>query len=237
MLSTRFDEAGYAILVADGIAANGDNEAASRAALVSLVLLVRHFGKWSLRIDENEAQEIMERAGQLLRHIDGAMAEQARAEPESAMQAALTATFGSGRDLFFAHVGHSRAYLYRDATLMRLTRDHTAAGDQPRKVPVAPFVDVNAAGSSLRHVLTSALGMSGSLGARIDLERLHLLDRDVVLVCTNGLTDVVDDGRIAGILASDATPDEQAHALVEQVAMVGGTDDATAVVARYRIPE
>jgi PPM family protein phosphatase len=237
VLPRRFEEAGYAMLVADGIAANGDNEAASRVALVSLVLLVRHLGKWSLRIDDEIARELMDRAERFLRHVDGAMLERTLSDPASAMQAALTATFGSGRDLLFAHVGHSRAYLFRDDRLMRLTRDHTVAGDHPKGVPVTPFVDVNAAGVNLRHVLTSALGMSGSLGPRIDLERLQLSDRDVVLVCTNGLTDVVDDDRIARILASDGTPDDQARALVEQVAIAGGVDDATAVVARYRLPE
>jgi PPM family protein phosphatase len=237
VLSKRFDEAGYAMLVADGIAANGDNEAASRAALVSLVLLVRHFGQWSLRVDDAVAQELMDRAERFLRHVDSAMVERGRADPAAAMQTALTATFGSGRDLLFAHVGHSRAYLFRDDKLTRLTRDHTLAGDQPRKVPVAPLVDVNAAGVNLRHVLTSALGMSDSLGPQIVLERLQLFDRDVVLVCTNGLTDVVDDDRIARILASDGTPDDQARELVEQVVAAGGADDATALVARYLIPE
>jgi protein phosphatase len=237
MLSARFDEAGFAMLVADGVSASGDNEAAGRMALVNLVLLIRHFGKWNLRIDDTVAREISDRAERFLRHVDGAIVERVRTNPTGAMQVALTATFGAGRELFFAHVGHSRAYLFRDGTLLRLTRDHTITGSSPRRVPETPFVDVNASGVNLRHVLTSALGMSGAVGPRIDVERFQLLDRDVVLVCTNGLTDVVTDDRIAEILACDGSADDQARALIDRVVAADGNDDATAVVARYKVPE
>ncbi len=78
--------------------------------------------------------------------------------------------------------------------------------------------------------------MSGPIGPMIDLERFRLDDGDRVLVCTNGLTDVVDEERIGEVLASSQSPNEQCDALVNLAMASGGHDDATAVVAYYRIP-
>lgn len=235
-----FAESGYVTLVADGVSSSGDGEAASRLTIITLVYLVRHLGQWSLRINDANAREVINRAERFIRHVDGAMVQQNEASGGRGLQTTLTATFGAGRDLFFAHVGHSRAYLFRDGHLLRLTRDHTIAsiGDRhrPTRAPLASIVDVSAAAVDLRHILTGALGMSGSMGPHIDLERFELLDRDIVLVCTNGLTDVVDEVTIAGILASDRSPVDASRVLVDMAMESGGDDDATAVVAQYHLP-
>jgi protein phosphatase len=78
--------------------------------------------------------------------------------------------------------------------------------------------------------------MRGSIGPTIDIERFQLADDDRVLVCTNGLTDLVDEERIGEVLASEQTPDDQCRSLVDLAMASGGDDDVTALVARYRIP-
>ncbi len=154
------------------------------------------------------------------------------------LQTSLTAVFGAGRDMFFAHVGHSRAYLLRNMQLMRLTHDHTVnrRGHQSH-VSVAPLIDVNAAARDLQHILTDTIGMGGSTGPRIDLEHFQLDDQDIVLVCTNGLTDNVDEDHIAQILVASGSPDEKCRKLVDLGFEVGGEDDVTALVGRYHVPE
>src|SRR3954452_20152683 len=62
VMADRFDEYGYAMVVADGLGASGVGEAASHLAIATLVYLVRHFGKWNLRVDDTVASEIMARA-------------------------------------------------------------------------------------------------------------------------------------------------------------------------------
>jgi len=241
--ASRFEEFGYATFVADGISAGGDGEAASRLAIVTLVYLVRQFGRWDLRVDDTNARDLLHRAERFLRHVDGAMVQENETGAGRELQTTLTATFGAGRELFFAHVGHSRAYLLRDGRLLRLTRDHTLSemGTMHRRgrsrIPVAPLVDVSTAAVDLRHILTDAIGMTGTAGPQIDLERFELLDRDIVLVCSNGLTDVVDEDVIAGILSSGRSPDELSRTLVDLAMESGGDDDATAVVAQYHLPE
>jgi protein phosphatase len=235
VIGARFDEYGYAMVVADGMGSGGGGEAASHLAIATLVYLVRHFGKWNLRVDDAIAREIMARAERFYRHVDSTIVyERHRSgRPE---QTTLTAVFGSGRDLFFAHVGHSRAYLFRRNSLMRLTRDHTIGRNQSTRVPIGPLVDVNATGRDLKHILTDTIGMASPMGPAIDLERLRLDDDDRVLVCTNGLTDVLDEEIIQQVLASEQSPQTQCQRLVDMVVAAGGEDDATAVVGWYRIP-
>jgi PPM family protein phosphatase len=232
-IEARFDEYGYAMVVADGIGNNGSGEAASRVAMTTLVYLVRYFGKWNLRVDDRTARDMMARAERFYRHVDGAVADQRRREETG--ETTLTATFGAGRDLFFAHVGHSRAYLFRKGQLMRLTRDHTLGAPRAR-LAKAPLVDINRTARDLRHILTDTIGMSGTTGPRIDLERIRLNDGDRVLVCTNGLTDSVDEATIGKALATGQSPDDQCRALIARAFAGGGEDDVTALVAQFRIP-
>ena len=126
--------------------------------------------------------------------------------------------FIGGSDLFIAHAGHSRAYLFRDGQLLRLTRDHTFTRSDVNK-------DV-----------TDAIGLGGPGGPSIDIRRCGLLDNDVVLLCTNGLTDVVDDARIEETLQTQGLPDNQCRSLIDLAIESGGQDDVTVLAARYRIP-
>jgi len=236
MLPRHYEESGYAMVVADGMGPGESGEAASRIAVVSLMHLVRVFGKWNLRIDDAVAHEIMQRAERFYRHVDGALVAESTGGAGPVVQTTLTAIFGAGHDLFFAHVGHSRAYLLRQGNLMRLTRDHTVGQSRSRR-PQAPLVDVTTAARDLRHILTDTLGMAGTLGPRIDVERFRLDDGDVVLVCTNGLTDVVEEDAIAGVLGTHASSDDKCRTLVDLAAASDAEDDATVVIAQYRIPE
>jgi protein phosphatase len=236
LVAPRFDEQGYAMVVADGLGGAGKGDAASRLAVSTLMQLVLYFGKWNLRIDERIAREMMARAERFYRHIDATLAYEGIAGRAPGLQTTLTAVFGAGTDLFFAHVGHSRAYMFRDGELLGLTRDHTTGGTRRPRIGLAPLVNVNVAARDLKHILTDAIGMAGPSGPRIDLERVRLYDRDVVMVCTNGLTDVLDEGEIAGVLGSDRSSSEQCKLLVDRVKELGGEDDATVLIGRYHIP-
>jgi protein phosphatase len=229
----RFNEYGYGMIIADGIGAGAKGESASRLALEKLMQLVLLFGKWHLRIDAPVAEEIMDRAVRFVRHVDTTLVDDSvTSRPD--LQTTLTAVWGAGRNLFCCHVGHSRAYLFRDGRLMRLTRDHTLGSEVAGGALVAPLVDVSHASRDLTHIITETLGMAGPVGPRIDVDRLTVSDRDVILVCTNGLTDSLDEATIANVLASDRPPDEISQLLVDLAA--ASEDDVTALVARYHVP-
>ena len=97
-------------------------------------------------------------------------------------------------------------------------------------------MDLGSTARDLHHRLTETMGRVGAT-PRIDVERLGLLDGDLVLLCTNGLTDVVDEERIAAQLRLPHTPEEHCQSLIRLAIEAHAGDDVTVVMARYSIPE
>ena len=226
----RFEEFGYGMVVADGVGSNA--ELASRLAITTLVHLTLYFGKWNVRINEPVAEEVMDRAERFWRGVDSTLLQAGRYS-QLGLQSTLTAVMIAGSELFVAHVGHTRAYLYRDGKLLRLTRDHTVTGaDQGEEVAIAA-----ATAQDQHHTLTDTMGKAGTRGPRVDVERCGLLDGDTILLCTNGLTDAVDDAAIADVLRLHGAPDDQCRALVDLAVASGGEDDVTVLAARYSVSQ
>ena len=123
-----FEEHGYAMVVADGLGQDGAGGIASRVALSTLAHLGLEFGRWNLRIDGRTAAEVVERVEEFYQRTADAVNDQSRRTPAlTGMGTTLTAAFSAGDDLFYAHVGHSRFYLFRGGDLLLLTRDQTLA--------------------------------------------------------------------------------------------------------------
>lgn len=230
----QFQENGYVMLVADGLGEGGAGSVASRVALSTMAHLMLHHGKWNLRVDTATASQIFERAEWFYSQVDAAVHTRAASDPAlKGMTAAMTAAVSSGEDLFVAHVGHSRAYLMRDGQLQALTRDHTIAQHlaDTNNRPAA----VERRAQDLRHILTDAVGAPGA-HPLVEVERFQLIHGDSVLLCTNGLTDMVNDARIAEVLALRRSPSEQCDALVDMANRAGGVDNITVILAEYRMP-
>src|SRR5262245_47081294 len=118
------------------------------------------------------------------------------------MGTTLTAAYSMGVDLFIVHLGDSRTYLYRGGELRQLTKDHTWAQVMADAGSIAPE---NASRHARRHVLTNFLG--GYRGkVKADLRWLRLADGDRLLLCSDGLTEMVDDASIARILGEHDAP-------------------------------
>jgi serine/threonine protein phosphatase PrpC len=233
-LPARFEEHGYAMLVADGLGERGAGSVASRVALSTIAHLALQYGRWNLRIDPVTAWEIVKRIEWFYTRADAAVSEERRAhEPTAGIATALTAAFSAGDDLFLAHVGHSRAYLFREGALIRLTRDDTIE-QQIRDKRHAGTVEGRA--HDFGHILTDALGASSG-SPLVEVEQFRLRDNDCILLCTNGLTDEVDEDQIADILALRRRPQEQCAILTDLVGDGEGHDNVTVVVAQYRIPQ
>ena len=228
-----FAEQAYAMMVADGLGDEGAGSVASRVALSTIAHLSLHHGKWNVRVDPIAAADIMKRAQEFFERADVEVFEKSlMGPPLNAIATSLTAAYSAGDSLFVAHVGHSRAYLVRNGTLTLLTRDHTlkhkvAASKRP--------VSVERRAEDVGHILTGAIGSDAGT-PWTDVEQFRLADGDSVLLCTNGLTDVVDDERIAEILTSPRKPEQQCSLLTDAAKELGATDNVTVVLAQYRIP-
>jgi serine/threonine protein phosphatase PrpC len=231
-IAKRFDEFAYAMVVADGMGALG--QVASGLAIAALMQLTLRQGQWRVRVDDVIAPDIVARIMDFYRQIDSALVSVNRSGVTVPLYSTLSAVVSGGRDLFFAHVGHSRAYLLRARELIQLTRDHTHA--VLREKTPAHLVDLSGAASDLHHLLTDALG-AGTVDPQIDVERLTLADRDVVMLCTNGLTDALGEPEIAAILEAHRPAQDLCDTLVSRAVGAGAQDDVTVLVARYHVPE
>jgi protein phosphatase len=129
-------------------------------------------------------------------------------------------------------VGDSRAYLFRQGKLNRLTRDHTAA----QAMADAGWIPSEAVATHrLRHVLTRVVGAGGG-DLEVEIQHVQIADGDRLLVCSDGLTDMVPDEGIAEVLRRVTRSEEACRALVDAALEAGGKDNVTAVLSRYFIP-
>ena len=230
----RFDETSYIAIVADGMGGAVGGEIASRLAITTLIDILSHVPDWILRLDEEHAQKVMDRAAEYYRKVNETIVEHARLKPElRGMGTTMTGAYSYGDDLFVVHVGDSRAYLFREGVLRRLTQDHTHA----QKLADLGIIRPEAVETHrLRHVLTNALGGEKSEG-RAEIHRMRLCDGDRILLCSDGLHDMVDDEGIANVLKSHSRSEPACDALLKRALENGGKDNVTAVVAGYIIPD
>jgi protein phosphatase len=232
-LPARFEEVGYGLLVADGIGGAAAGERASRTAISTLVSLILHTPDWILSDEAAETEQVLQRLAERYRQIDAALREEAGSYPDLAgMGTTMTLACSLGASAVLGHVGDSRAYLLRGGALHQLTRDHTFV---QALVDLGQLSAEEAGRHRLRHVLTRALG-GRARSFEGDFQRAWLADGDQLLLCTDGLTNMVDDAAIAAVLRGASSSEEACRALVAAALEKGGKDNVTVALARYRFP-
>ena len=229
-LPSRADDATYSLIVADGMGGHASGEVASRLAIREIVRLALALPDWITRIDDNTRDAAATRAQDRIEQLNAMVIEGGQSNPElRGMGCTLTAARNLGRVLQISHVGDSRAYLLRAGELHRLTRDHTYV---QVLVDSGVISREEAAKSTSGHILINAVGGS-SEDVRVDVERVPLANGDRVLLCTDGLTDSVDDDVIQTLLREGATAAAVSESLIARALQGGGRDNITAVVAIY----
>jgi serine/threonine protein phosphatase PrpC len=206
--------------VADGQGGWGDLLASNTAVELLAALDGRDFA------DPGEAAEAL---AAVIREANSAILEWATTDPSlSGIGTTLTAAAQVGeRHLQLAHVGNSRAYLLRDGTLEQLTTDHTAVAELVLGGHLTP---TEAAIHPERSILTRAVGHDVHITVDTP-DPLELRAGDQVLLCSDGLTEMVDDDRIAALLATP-NKDWAVQTLIDAANDAGGTDTITLVLLR-----
>jgi protein phosphatase len=236
-LASHREDSGWLMAVADGLGGHSAGEVASRTALVSFMQLILRSPRWALRLDDPATREadinaLFKRARAYLAGVHDALRERAAADTElEGMGTTLTTAYSVGNDLFVVHVGDSRAYLLRGGKLRRITRDHTLAQSYADQ-GLIPQAEVES--HELGHVLTRAMG-AGDSHPESEIHHLDLQHDDRVLLCSDGLTRCVAESDITALLSAFSDSAGACRALVDRALALGGTDNITAVVARYRV--
>jgi protein phosphatase len=184
-------------------------------------------------VGEHETAKQIRRLGERYRRIDATLRERGRQFPELAgMGTTLTLACSLGSQMIIGHIGDSRAYLFRDGMLNQLTRDHTLVQSL---VDAGAMTREQADKHPFRHMLTRSLG-AGSEQLDGEFQVITLADKDQLLLCTDGLTDMVDNQTIANVLAGADSAQRACDQLIELALDNGGKDNVTLALAGYRFP-
>jgi len=133
-----------------------------------------------------------------------------------------------GSTVHIAHVGDSRAYLSRKGELSQITEDHTLV---ERMVREGRLAREDAPNHPQRSIITRALGVDSQV--EVDTTSIEVLAGDRVLVCSDGLSSMLDDSKIQGLLESEGDAQQTAERLIEAANEAGGEDNITVVVLDF----
>jgi len=215
---------GSLLVVADGMGGHSNGELASAVTLDTLVdFAARSMPTTDAHVDVQAALRAGFQAAAL--ECQRRMREHAARKGHGTdLGTTLTAVYAVGRRAEVVHVGDSRAYLMRnDGRLGQLTQDHTVAGQLGSKGPEVA--------ARFAHVLTNAIGGGTDREPKVDGGPLELVDGDRLLLCSDGLTEHVDDRTIERLLFEAETAEAAVNALMDTALQTDATDNITVVVA------
>lgn len=210
-------------VVSDGMGGLPAGEVAAEIVVTTLpTLIATHF--------DTAADLAAPETGQQLGTVLAELSAQVRARnPDAPHRAGMGATavvaLVRQATALIAHLGDSRAYLWRANSLQRLTSDHSLA---QALLDSGVITEQEAAEHPARHQLARYLGMDGE--ALAEVRSLTLRPADRLLLCSDGLTNMLDDARIQLIINDHANPEHTCRALVDAANEAGGTDNITALV-------
>lgn len=213
-------EIGLAV-VCDGMGGHERGEVASALAVQTIIELI---AQAPAPPDHEAAAELLATAV----HEANALVHSAGRTSAAALRMGTTvvALWVIAGHAIVVHVGDSRCYMLRGKALQRLTADHTFLEDA-RRHELGEAVD-DAMRLHFAHVLTRSVG--NAPGCMLDMASCPLVRGDRFLLCSDGLTGMIDDGMIAAILAESESPEHAATRLIAAANERGGHDNITAVV-------
>ncbi len=207
------DDRGHVFVVADGMGGANAGQRASAMAVGAIEGFLLNALRWVLALDGSADAHALHDFQSAVRRADACVYAAAASDPGlRGMGTTLTMAYSIESELFVAHVGDSRCYLLRAGGLHQITRDDTVVQELVEKGVVSPS---DAAHHSLRHVITNVVG-GNAPGVHIEVHRL-----------------TVDDARIKVVLDATPRPEQACMELIRLANEAGGTDNVTAVVARY----
>ena len=205
-------------LVADGMGGHRAGEIASQSAMQFFLEYIK----------ENSCSdgELLDYMAEGVKYANNAVFKLSLADPTYfGMGTTLTVCVISDQKVLIAHIGDSRIYLASDGKLQQLTNDHTFVSEMVR---AGQFSKEEAERHPSKNALTRALGVDHDVSA--DAPMAAVTTGDMLLLCSDGLSNMVPEEDIEEILKSDKNVEAKATALIERAKKNGGLDNITVIV-------
>ena len=224
--SVTVDEPTRLSILADGMGGYNAGEIASGMATT---FIKSELGRWLAQAGRHANAKEVRRAMEIcVDNANRSIFNAANSNPQySGMGTTLVVgVFQDGR-LLLGHIGDSRCYRLRGSELAQITKDHSLLQEQMDAGLITPE---QAAVSTNKNLVTRALGVEDAV--LLDVNEHRVEPGDIYLMCSDGLSDMVDDSGIARILAGDVTLEEKAVQLVDAANANGGRDNISVMLAQ-----
>jgi protein phosphatase len=225
------DEGLGLFVVADGMGGHAGGGTASRLAIETLQAAIRHardsepeaFGS-DAGVEESPVPDVLREA---VEEASAVIYRAAQADPElTGMGTTVTAALVDGHVAYVAHVGDSRCYLVRERRIYQVSEDHSLVNEQLKAGAISAD---EARSSRFRNIITRSVGFEQEV--QVDLLGLELQGGDRVVICCDGLTNLVEDPEILRVVEESDIGDAPAR-LVALANERGGDDNITVIVLR-----
>jgi serine/threonine protein phosphatase PrpC len=223
-------------LVADGMGGQASGEIASKVAVSSVEEFIVRSRKeditWPIpyrkdfSLEQNRLLAAAAHANDMIRNYS------VENPSMKGMGTTLVGVTIEGDHLAIVNVGDSRLYRIRDQQIDQITHDHNLAWEQER---MGLLTREEAWNHPQRHILTSALGIEAIDNIRIDLASSEIQEKDLYLMCSDGLNDMLgDDEILKGIVSTEnKSLEHSAHALIHDANRAGGRDNITVILLSF----
>jgi len=226
--SVAVDEGSALAVLADGMGGYNAGEVASGMATS---FIKSELGRWLQEASGNATDLDVRRAMDIcVDNANRAIFNAANSNPQYAgMGTTLVVAAFRGDRLLMGHVGDSRGYRLRGGRLVQITRDHSLLQEQ---IDAGLITAEQAAFSSNKNLVTRAVGVEDTVLLEMHLH--DVLPGDLYLMCSDGLSDMLDDETIAQVLTSNDSLEEAGTALIDAANDAGGKDNIAVILVRQR---
>jgi len=216
------DEKKGLFIVADGLGGHEGGEVASKLAVKTILNSFEDFSS-----NELESETIEDKINQSIQNAHNAIIDLSKQNPvlQGMGTTVVFAFWQPANSLYIANVGDSRAYLLRNQKLELLTHDHSVVAQLVQQGKITPE---EARIHRSRNIVTQSIGIE--LGMGCYQRRLALKEEDVIILCSDGLWDMLPDRIIEEIALKENTAQELCSSLIEAAKKAGGKDNITVVV-------
>ncbi len=217
----------HLLVVADGMGGGAFGKLASRLAIRTVWELAGRASNWIMKFTDEDSLEVRKRLDAYSQRVQQEFQERQLENPKySRMGTTWTSAYLVNQHVLIAHLGDSRAYLWDGKSLRKLTRDQTVAQD---------YIDGGVPAEAVkqfRHVLTNCFGTCEE-EATFDFHHVQIQAKDVLLLCTDGLTELVSENEIRTAVETMSNPQTTCDQLLQSALDRGGTDNITIILTRF----